>query len=84
MIVQTYKARCGLEHQYRIEPDGHILAAIARKGIAWEAVTVVTIPGGGFTLTGSGRTKTQAIRIRRRHLKEVAARLNGNSSQEHG
>jgi hypothetical protein len=75
VITQTYKARCGLEHQYRIEPNGHILAAIARKGIRWEVRTIVTTPGGSFTLAGEGRTKTQAIRIRRRHLNEVRSRL---------
>lgn len=76
MITQTYKARCGLEHQYRIEPSGHILAAIARKGRGWEVMTVVTHPSGDFTLSGQTTTKTQAARLRRRHLAQVSERIN--------
>lgn len=80
MIVQTYKARCGLEHQYRIERGGqaigHILAVIGRKGVGWQVLTRVSLDGAeGFTLTAEGRTKTQAIRHRRRHLKEIPARI---------
>jgi hypothetical protein len=75
VLVPTYKAPCGLEHQYRIDPAGHILAAIARKGRGWEVMTVVTHPAGDFTLTGLATTKTQAIRLRRRHLAQVADRM---------
>ena len=73
-LTQINKRPCNLEHQYTITDNGqdigHVLSVIARKGIAWEIVTIIT-SGAVHTLKASERTKTAALRQRRRHLAQI-------------
>jgi len=53
-----------------------IRSEITRNGSQWEIVTTITAPSGAVhKLQSSARTKTAALRQKRRHLAQAADKI---------